>query len=144
MAHVTEMAEAVEYERVRAAIAAKFTNPLDLPKEIFSDELVYRQELERIFYGPYWHPVAHRAELPEANSFKTTWLGEIPVIVSRGAQDRIRAFVNTCTHRGTLQEQRGAGVGPELQWPYHRWVLKSDGELWGAPGGREFRSVFEP
>lgn len=131
------------YERVRAAVAARFTNPLDLPKEIFSDPVIYREELSRIFYGPYWHPLAHRAELPEANSFKTAWLGEVPVLITRGADDRIRAFVNTCAHRGTLLEQRPVGVANEFQCPYHRWLFSNEGAFCGAPGQREFRSDFD-
>src|SRR5258708_33738436 len=91
-----------EYEPVRAAIAARFKQPLDLPKAIFSDPIVYQEELERIFYGKYWHLLAHRAELPEFNSFKTTWLGEGPVPITRGDDDPIRAVVNPCAHRGTV------------------------------------------
>jgi anthranilate 1,2-dioxygenase large subunit len=129
-----------EYEPIRAAVAARFTNPLDLPKEIFSDPVIYREELKRIFYGPYWHPVAHRAELPELNSFKTAWLGEIPVIITRGADDRIRALVNSCSHRGTLLEQRRVGVANEFQCPYHRWLFDNEGAFCGAPGQRDFRA----
>ncbi|WJJ14354.1 aromatic ring-hydroxylating dioxygenase subunit alpha (plasmid) [Prescottella equi] len=140
---ISDPETATDYEPIRASIAAKFTNPLDLPKEIFSDPAVYHEELERIFYGPYWHPVAHRAELSEINSFKTTWLGEIPILISRGADDRIRAFVNSCTHRGTLLEQREVGVATEFQCPYHRWLFNSGGEFCGAPGEREFRSDFD-
>lgn len=135
--------EAAEYESVRAAVAARFTNPLDLPKEIFLDERIYREELNRIFYGRYWHVLAHRAELPERNSFKTTWLGEIPVIITRGPDDKIRALVNTCTHRGTLLEQRRRGVADEFQCPYHRWLFTNEGAFCGAPGRREFRADFE-
>lgn len=32
-----------------------------LPKDVFHREDVYRLELERLFYGPEWHPVAGAA-----------------------------------------------------------------------------------
>ena len=130
------------YEAVRAAIAARYKSPLDLPKTIFSDPIVYQEELRRIFYGKYWHPVAHRAELPEINSFKTVWLGEAPVLVTRGEDDRIRAFINACSHRGTLLEQRSTGCAKEFQCPYHRWLFDNEGAFRGAPGVRNFRSDF--
>lgn len=132
-----------EYEAVRAAVAARFTNPLDLPKEIFADPVVYREEMRRIFNGPFWHPVAHRAELPEPGGFKTTWLGAVPLLVTRGADGRIRAFVNTCTHRGTMLEQRATGVATEFECPYHRWLFDNEGCFRGAPGQRDFRADFD-
>jgi anthranilate 1,2-dioxygenase large subunit len=133
-----------EYEPVRAAIAARFKQPLDLPKAIFSDPIVYQEELERIFYGKYWHLLAHRAELPELNSFKTTWLGEVPVLITRGDDDRIRAFVNSCAHRGTMLEQRATGCAHEFECPYHRWLFNNKGEFQSAPLQKNFRAGFDP
>jgi anthranilate 1,2-dioxygenase large subunit len=131
------------YEQVRAAVAQRYTNPLDLPKEIFSDPVIYEEELRRIFNGRFWHPLAHRAELPEPNSFKTTWLGETPILITRGADDRIKAFVNSCAHRGTMLEQRPVGVADEFQCPYHRWMFNNQGDFCGAPGQKEFRADFD-
>lgn len=133
-----------EYEDVRARIAAKFPSENDIPKAIFSDPVVYREELKRIFMGNYWHMVAHRAELPEINSFKTFWLGETPILLTRGEDDRIRAFINSCTHRGTLLEQRPKGCSKEFQCPYHRWLFDNSGAFRGGPGQRNFRSDFDP
>ncbi|TYB41067.1 aromatic ring-hydroxylating oxygenase subunit alpha [Actinomadura chibensis] len=131
------------YEAVRAKVAARFTNPLDLPKEIFADEVVYQEELRRIFNGPFWHPVAHRAELREPGAFKTTWLGGVPLLVTLGEDGEVRAFVNTCTHRGTLLEQRATGVAAEFECPYHRWLFDNQGCFRGAPGQRDFRADFD-
>ena len=50
---------------------AKFN---EIPKEVFQRDDVYRRELERIFYGPEWHIVAHRAELAEPGDFKATFM----------------------------------------------------------------------
>jgi anthranilate 1,2-dioxygenase large subunit len=132
-----------DYEPVRAEVAARFTNPLDVPKEVFSDPIIYQEELRRIYNGPYWHAIAHRAELTEENSFKTAWLGDVPVLITRGADDQIRAFINTCTHRGTLLEQRPVGVAAEFECPYHRWLFDNEGCFKGAPGQRDFRADFD-
>lgn len=139
------MAEGTDngYEPVRAAVAARFASATDLPKVIFSDPVVYQEELKRIFYGPFWHVVAHRAELPQSGSFKTVWLGEAPVLLTRGPDDRVRAFLNACSHRGTLLEQRSRGCAHEFQCPYHRWLFDAQGAFRGAPGQRNFRSDFK-
>lgn len=131
-----------DFEAVRRKVALRFREPTKLPKEIFSDEAIYREELQRFFYGPYWHPVAHRAELPATGSFKTTWLAEVPVILTRTADDEVRAFINSCSHRGALLEQRRCGVAAQFECPYHRWLFGNDGGFIGAPGRKEFRSDF--
>lgn len=130
------------YEVIRRDVAAHFRNPVDLPKTIFSSAEIYTEELKRIFYGPYWHPVAHRAELPRLQSFKSTWLAEVPLLISRGQDDSLRAFVNTCTHRGTLLEQRPCGEAAEFECPYHRWLFDAEGRFRGAPGRKDFRPDF--
>lgn len=134
----------LEFDHVQAAVRKRFTSAVDLPKEIFSDPDVYREELDRFFYGPYWHPVAHRAELTERNAFRTCWLAEIPLIVVRDADDCIRVFVNSCTHRGTQLEPRRCGVAERFECPYHRWRFKNDGRFIGGPGRPLFRSDFNP
>jgi len=130
------------YEPTRKAVAARFTSSADLPKEIFSDAEIYQQELEQIFYGPYWHPLAHRAELPELGSFKTTWLAETPVLITRTADDQIHAFINSCAHRGALLEQRSCGVAQQFECPYHRWLFDNEGQFRAAPDQKEFRADF--
>jgi anthranilate 1,2-dioxygenase large subunit len=131
------------FETVRCQVAARFKESANIPKEIFSNDAVYQEELKRFFYGPYWHPIAHRAELSEAGSFKTTWLAEVPIIITRTIDDRIHAFVNSCSHRGALLEQRRCGVAAQFECPYHRWLFSNDGNFIGAPGRKEFRPDFQ-
>ena len=72
-----------------------------LPKEVFHRRDVYEAELSRIFYGTEWHPLAHVSEIPRKGDFKTLQIGEAPVLIVHGDDDRIRVFYNSCPHRGT-------------------------------------------
>ncbi len=130
------------YDQIAARIAPRFTTPADLPKEIFSEPEIYAEELQRIFYGAFWHPVAHRAEMPRAGDFLTTWLAEVPLLLTHGEDGQIRVFVNACAHRGTLLEQRRYGQTDEFECPYHRWIFDTQGALRACPGRREFRPDF--
>lgn len=56
-----------------------------VPYRVFSDPAIYRQELERIFLGPTWQFLALACDLPQPGDYMTTFLGETPVIVTRGA-----------------------------------------------------------
>jgi len=52
-----------------------------VPKAAFASAEIYQLELEKIFLGPVWHAVAHIAELPNPDDFKSTYLGETPILV---------------------------------------------------------------
>lgn len=113
-----------------------------LPKDIFHREDVYRLELERIFYGPDWHPLAHVAEIPNRGDFKSFRLGEVPVLIVHGDDDQIRVFANSCTHRGTQLETHALGNKKEFECPYHRWLFDNRGTLVAAPGSDCFPVNF--
>ncbi|MBB3862330.1 phenylpropionate dioxygenase-like ring-hydroxylating dioxygenase large terminal subunit [Novosphingobium hassiacum] len=116
----------------------------EVPKEIFHREDVYKLELKRIFRGAEWHPLAHRSEIPNAGDYKTSYIGESPVIVVHGNDGNIRVFDNSCTHRGTQLATCFRGQAAKFECPYHRWNFALDGELLGSPGKVDFPDGFKP
>src|SRR5437870_13816069 len=92
-------------------------HPLEWPKQgnarvpyrVFADPEIYRTERDRVFLGPTWQYLALADELPEPGDYKTTFLGETPVIVTRGEDGQIHAMVNRCAHRGRSEERRVGG-----------------------------------
>lgn len=114
-----------------------------VPRDIFEREDVYARELERIFHGPVWHPVAHDAELPAAHDYKTAQVGRIPLLVMRDLGGTVRAFINACTHRGVMVATRFRGKAPSLQCPYHGWTFDSAGKLSFCPGEEDFYPGFD-
>ena len=52
---------------------------------MYSSPEVYRLEQERIFRGPIWSFVAMEAEIPLPNDFKSTFVGDAPVVATRDA-----------------------------------------------------------
>jgi anthranilate 1,2-dioxygenase large subunit len=114
----------------------------ELPKEVFHREDVYQRELERIFYGPDWHPVGHVSELPKPGDFKTVQVGEAGLLVVHGDDGRVRVFLNSCPHRGTRLKTASRGASAEIECPYHRWLFNIRGELLSAPGSDQFPAAF--
>jgi phenylpropionate dioxygenase-like ring-hydroxylating dioxygenase large terminal subunit len=114
----------------------------EVPKEIFDREDVFQRELERIFYGPEWHPVAHLGEIPNPGDFKTFHVGERPLLVVHSQDGQVRVFYNACSHRGTLLETTTRGHKTEFECPYHRWLFDSTGALRGCPGKDDFAPSF--
>jgi phenylpropionate dioxygenase-like ring-hydroxylating dioxygenase large terminal subunit len=114
----------------------------EIPKEVFHREDIYRRELERIFYGPEWHPVAHLSEVPKPGDFKTTYVGEAPLLILHGDDGQVRVFLNSCPHRGTQLQTCSRGNGKGITCPYHRWAFDNNGALLAAPGSERFPENF--
>jgi anthranilate 1,2-dioxygenase large subunit len=89
--------------------------------------------MERIFRGPAWSYLCLEAEMPKPGDFRTTWVGDTPVIVSRDKAGALHAFVNRCSHRGAMIERRVRGNADRLVCLYHRWTYSNAGELTGLP-----------
>ena len=108
-----------------------------IPYDWYFDPSVARLEQERIFRRS-WQYATHTGELAESGSFVASRAGDVPVVITRGRDDELRAFVNVCRHRGSLLCD-GAGKRETLQCPYHAWSYDLDGSLRSAP-----RSETEP
>jgi anthranilate 1,2-dioxygenase large subunit len=100
-----------------------------VPYRMFSDPDIYRAELSRIFLGPTWQYLALAGQLPEPGDFLTTFLGETPVIVTRGQDGEIHAMVNRCAHRGNLVCLKRRGHADNLTCVYHAWRYDLEGNL---------------
>ena len=75
---------------------------------VYSDPEIHEQEIEKIF-KKVWIPVCHESELPKPYDFRTTTIAHEPIVVCRGPDDKVRAFLNVCAHRGMLIERRPSG-----------------------------------
>jgi anthranilate 1,2-dioxygenase large subunit len=104
-----------------------------VPFRVHHDSELYELEMERIFRGPAWSYLCLEAEIAKPGDFRTTWVGDTPVIVSRDKKGEIHAFVNRCSHRGAMIERRVHGNADRLVCLYHRWTYSCAGELTGLP-----------
>ena len=111
-----------------------------VPFEVYTDEAIYRKELEEYFYGPYWHPVALEAEIPNVNDYKSTYIGEAPVIAMHNEEGEFTVMLNACSHRGIQLTAEFLGSAEGFTCPYHGWVFKNDGSLISTIGEECFPS----
>ena len=100
-----------------------------VPYRMFSDPDIYRAELDRIFLGPTWQYLALAGESPQPGDYLTTFLGETPVIVTRGQDREIHAMINRCAHRGNLVCLKRRGHADNLTCVYHAWRYDLEGNL---------------
>ena len=76
---------------------------------IYSDRDIFEEELSKIWRN-VWVPVCHESELPDPYCFRTMTIAREPVIVVRGNDNQVRAFLNVCPHRGNMIENRPSGT----------------------------------
>jgi phenylpropionate dioxygenase-like ring-hydroxylating dioxygenase large terminal subunit len=96
---------------------------------VFADRDIYREEMARIFRGPTWQFLTLAGELAEPGDYLTTFLGETPVIVTRGNDGAVHAMVNRCAHRGNLVCLKRRGHADNLTCVYHAWRYDLEGNL---------------
>jgi phenylpropionate dioxygenase-like ring-hydroxylating dioxygenase large terminal subunit len=77
------------------------------------------------------------AALPDVGSYLTRTTAGTPLLVARGRDNTVRAFINACRHRG-MQVANGAGWARSFSCPYHAWTYDLDGSLKGVPGADGF------
>ncbi len=102
-----------------------------VPYWVYQDRDNYQAELRRIFEGPVWNYVCLEADLEKPGDFRTTFAGEMPVIVVRGEAGAIHAFENRCAHRGALIALDDSGSAKHFQCIYHAWTYNLTGDLIG-------------
>ena len=78
-----------------------------------------------------WLGIGRADEWREAGDYSTFELAGAPVIVLRDETGDLRAFANTCRHRGTRLLE-GRGHATRIRCPFHGWTYGLDGSLRGA------------
>jgi Rieske 2Fe-2S family protein len=104
-----------------------------LPASAYTSAGVFEWERRYLFAGT-WCCAGRLDEVPAQLG---VMVGSVPVLVTRTG-DEVRAFANTCRHRGhELLPDGGGADGRVVVCPYHGWVYGLDGELRTAPRFRD-------
>jgi choline monooxygenase len=126
-----------EQDFTREATYARTRRPVALAEtitpEAYTSDAFFTVERERVF-GSGWVAVGPSAHLKEPGQLLVTEVAGRSVIVVRGLDGELRAFYNTCRHRGTRLLPPGRGrARRSIRCPYHSWAYSLDGACIGAP-----------
>ena len=116
-------------------------NASRVPYRVYTDEAIYRRELERFFYSGHWCYVGLAAEVPRPGDFRRTAVGERSVVMVRDADGAINVVENRCAHRGVRFCQHDHGNVRDFTCPYHQWNYDLKGNLVGLPFRRGVKVV---
>jgi anthranilate 1,2-dioxygenase large subunit len=94
----------------------------------------YALEQERIYRGPTWNFLGLEAEITQPGDYKSTFVGDTPVVVTRAEDGTLAAWVNRCAHRGAIVcPGRRSSQRPNCV--YHQWNYGTRGNLQAFPAG---------
>jgi Rieske 2Fe-2S family protein len=111
-----------------------------LPRELYTSPAVFDFEMSAVFTRA-WLQAGHLAEIPKTGDYITVQLGKTSVVIIRESESVVRAYFNTCRHRGALLCTSEKGTARRLVCPYHQWTYDLAGNLIFA---RNMPADFDP
>lgn len=99
-----------------------------LEQPFYTDPDYFKLDMEMIYYRD-WLFIGHDCEVPRAGNYFTVQIGDYPVVIVRGRDQVIRAFHNSCRHRGSRVCTSERGSSAKLVCPYHQWTYELNGSL---------------
>lgn len=124
----------IDRDRLRqdlAAVRQAAASASTLPPACFADPALFRWEQESLFRHT-WVGVGRADRWRSSGDYSAMDLGRAPIVVLRDNEGDLRAFANTCRHRGA-RLLAGDGNCGTIRCPFHRWTYALDGRLLMAP-----------
>jgi len=129
-------------DRIFAHLDAKTTDVGERvwrePVESYRSVERFNAEIEMLRRLPV--PFCPSTALPEKGSFVARTAALTPIVVVRGDDNVVRAFRNSCRHRG-MAVANGTGCARAFVCPYHSWTYGLEGNLKHIPGKEGFPGV---
>jgi choline monooxygenase len=120
--------EPATYEGVRRPLLEAET----LPVGCYTSEEFFRREVDTVFMK-VWNFIGRLDYIPKPGDYYTVTFAGVPLLIVRGDDGGVQAFVNSCRHRGA-KVASGKGNAFAFKCPYHGWVYNRKGQLTGCPG----------
>jgi phenylpropionate dioxygenase-like ring-hydroxylating dioxygenase large terminal subunit len=100
-----------------------------VPYWVYTEQDVLAAEQKRIFEGPVWNYLCLEIDIPNNGDYRTTFVGSMPVVVTRAEDGEYCGFENRCAHRGALICLEDGGSVQDFQCVYHSWRYDLRGNL---------------
>jgi p-cumate 2,3-dioxygenase subunit alpha len=111
-------------------------------RRAFTDRDILEFERREIF-DRCWLYAGHESEIRNPGDFVSREVGGRPIFLVRDKDGGLRAFLNTCPHRGNLVCREKSGSARVFSCFYHAWTFNTQGDLIGLPGEDAYTSAFD-
>ena len=127
----TEFASPVELLKQLSLVSADKGKSATLPTACYADRDLFGYEVSSLFRQS-WVSVGRADRCKSPGDFTTLNVGNVPIILPRNRSGNLKAFGNTCSHRGS-QLLKDSGSCRKIRCPFHCWTYDLDGGLIFAP-----------
>src|SRR5262245_5465599 len=116
-----------------------YTETALIPKERYISKEWLALEYERL-WPRVWQMACRLEEVPEGGAFVEYSIGDQSVLLVRESDSSIRAYRNSCLHRGTRLKDEGTcgNTGDFIQCRFHGWAWNLDGSIREVIDARDF------
>jgi phenylpropionate dioxygenase-like ring-hydroxylating dioxygenase large terminal subunit len=136
-ATVQRFLDGMKYEAERTEPPAQFPQLPDIPSGRYVDPQFLALEREQL-WKKSWLYACHLDEIPTPGSFLVSRKTGAPIIILRDKNDGVRAFYNTCRHRGGPLVKSDSGCVEGFVCGYHGWTYSLEGRLINLRDRRDF------
>ena len=141
-AEIAQLKALMEWEAGRRAPPEGFPRLPDLPAARYTSPEYFALEMAHVFRKS-WLFAGHIDEIPEPGCYMRWHNAGDPIVIVHGMDGVVRAFYNTCRHRGAPVVTADRGKSSRLMCGYHNWTYKTDGTLVGVPEKQDFPPDFD-
>jgi len=119
--------------------SAVYLGSENIPIDRYITAEFHAQEVKSVWQKT-WQVVCHETELSEVGDTVVYEIGRTSILVVRSAPEMVKAFYNSCLHRGT-QLKCSDGPASEFRCPFHGWTYDLEGKLVDLPEAWDFPHV---
>jgi phenylpropionate dioxygenase-like ring-hydroxylating dioxygenase large terminal subunit len=102
-----------------------------LPPVCYTGRDFHETEITRVFRAT-WVSLGRADRVAKPGDYAAIELAGAPIVLLRDRDGGLRAFANSCRHRGTKLLQ-GSGSCRTIKCPFHAWTYALDGRLTWTP-----------
>lgn len=119
-------------------VSYEYLGSEDVTKDRYIDPDFAKGEFDRL-WPRTWQMVCREDQIPEEGDYYIYDIGRYSFIVVRSDDDTIKAYYNSCLHRGTKLKPSGTeGYAVDLKCPFHGWTWNLDGSIKHIPEKWDF------
>jgi len=127
-------------EAGRRQYPAGFPTLPEIPGGRYISDAFHQLEREHVWRSS-WLCAGREEDVPEVGSYVLFDKLGSPILVVRGRDRKVRAFFNTCRHRGAPVVAGREGCARLLRCQYHSWAYDLEGRLVQVPDDYDFAGL---
>lgn len=110
----------------------EYKSGYSLPRSLYTAKEAFEYDMHSVFYDN-WIYAATEADVPNPGDYYCFGMHNNSILICRDDNGELRAFHNSCCHRGSLVCPEGRKNVAKLVCPYHQWTYNLDGKLIFVP-----------